>query len=89
MKSIVAIKYEILNKSFLSNKDIQVLMGVGATKASRLRQKLIKSQKDNGYRLPLNNNLPTKLFIQFYNVDTETILKNYRMERELDAKKQS
>lgn len=86
MKSSAVQKYEILNKLYLSNSDIQVLMGVGETKASQLRQECLRYYNNKGDYFPYRNALPTRIFLEYFEVDTDLIYKHYRLEAELNAR---
>lgn len=86
MKSIATQKYEILNKLYLSNSDIQILMEVGETKASQLRQQCLRYYNEKGSYFPYRKSIPTRIFLEYFDVDTDLIYKHYRLERELNAR---
>lgn len=68
-------KFAAINKTFLQNKDIAVLMDCSETKASYYRRMFLKQyEEEKDYFAQL---VPTTEFIEFYNIDMNRIRDNY------------
>lgn len=70
-------KINILNKVFLSIKDISILLDCGPTKAKRYREKYITAKKiEKDY---FDIVIPTVDFLKFYKIDVNLLRDNYKM----------
>lgn len=75
MESLIINRFNIINKSFLTVKDIMVLMECSSTVATKYRTKFLNKygSKDNFIQV----RIPTSLFIEFYKLDVNMIRDNY------------
>ena len=54
----------ILNKPFLTNSDIMLILNCSASKASRIRRKIRELLESQG-KILMTNDIPTKCFLDF------------------------
>lgn len=77
------IKYEILTKTFLTLKDISVLMDCGLNKAGDYRKQYIKAKRlEKDY---FNIMIPTSDFIKHFKIDVDMIRNNYELEQRIQG----
>lgn len=68
------VKAKILGKMFLTNKDIQLLLGVGPARASYLRGQVVAKIVDDGM-MPIKKYLSTKRFVEYFQINVDYIYK--------------
>lgn len=74
-KNIALKKFEAINKTFLQNKDIGVLMDCSESKATHYRRKFLKEyDTEKDFFTPM---IPTTDFVEFYKIDLERIRDNF------------
>ena len=84
---ISVIKFNILNKMFLSNEDIGILMGCSISKASGYRKLFLKIYDDEpDFFEP---RVRTSDFLKHYKIDVERIKDNYRVIHQLAKEERS
>lgn len=71
-------KLRCLQKSYLRNKDIAVLMEVGINKASRIKHDFLAKH-------PTLERVPTDLFVKENHINEERIIRYASMERSVDC----
>jgi len=63
---------KVLEKPFLTNRDIAELMSCSDSKVSRIKRIVKAKLKEQGRELATND-IPTKLFIELMNLDVQSI----------------
>ena len=62
----------LLDKPFLTNRDIMKVMSCSASKAARIKR-IIKAELAKQGKALVTNDVPTKLFIELVNLDANSI----------------
>lgn len=65
---------DVLQKPYLTTKDISVLASVGINKATEIRNKIIKELKEKNI-LFVNNFLPNKEVVEYLHIDINYLKK--------------
>lgn len=73
--------FDVLSKTYIGNKDIKQVLGVGINRANEIRQEIEKEYCDN-MLLP-KYKIPTKYFLEKQRIKIKDIYDLAKMEREL------